>query len=93
MSKLHGQNGNQQRGTQPRPSVSTALPAANAPPSVSMHAREIMAQLIPLRQGYTSDAIAAEAFQLARAFAAEDVKSSSAPVADAAANYGQPNSE
>lgn len=75
MSKLHGNhNGNQSRPGQPRAPLAAMLP--KAPSAVSVHAKEIMAQLIPLRQGYTPDAIAEEAFKLARSFAAEEARES-----------------
>ena len=70
MSKLGNHNGALPRPGQPRASLAAVLP--KSPSAVSVHAKEIMAQLIPMRQGFKPDAIAEEAFSLARAFAAEE---------------------
>jgi hypothetical protein len=74
--KRNGQPGHPKPG-QPRTAVASSLaslaaPLAKAPSAVSVHAKEIMAQLIPMRQNYEPAAIAEEAFSLARAFAAEE---------------------
>jgi hypothetical protein len=45
-----------------------------SPSAVSSHAKEILGQLIPIRQGYRAEAIVIEAFALALAFAAEAAK-------------------
>lgn len=80
MSKLHGNhNGTGQRREPLRPSVAAALPpaefvAVRGVSPISAHAKEIMGQLIPIRQGYRPDAIAEEAFDLAKAFADQESK-------------------
>lgn len=74
--KQRGSNGQPKPG-QPRPVVVAALASQQ---TVIEHAKEIMDQLIPLRRGMTADGIAAEAFELARAFAAE-AKKDAPPVA------------
>lgn len=72
-SKQHG-NGAPKPG-QPRQSLAAASAAVKPPASpVIEHAKEIMDRLIPLRSGYTPEGIASEAFNLARAFAAEAAK-------------------
>jgi hypothetical protein len=72
MSKLGNHNGALHRPGQPRASLAAILP--KTPSAVSVHAKEIMAQLIPMRQGFKPAAVAEEAFNLARAFAAEEAK-------------------
>jgi hypothetical protein len=73
MSKASG-NGNQiaqPRPTAPRPEVAGALDSTEA--TIIKHAKELMPEILRFRQGYTAEAIAKEAFSLARAFAAESM--------------------
>lgn len=63
--KQRMQNGQPKPG-QPRPSLAAVLP--KPPDAVAEHAREIMHELIALRRGMSAEAVAKEAFDLARAF-------------------------
>lgn len=70
MARMHGN----QNGQQKRPALAAALP--KTPSAIESHAREIMLALAPHRMNHAPAMIAAEAFNLARAFAAEAAKDS-----------------
>jgi hypothetical protein len=71
--KRNGQPGQPKPG-HPRAPVSTGLPKPAAPSPIADHAKQIMLELVRHRANYTAEAVAAESFKLARAFAAEAAK-------------------
>lgn len=85
MAQLHEPSASQQNHKRPIASAADRLQAARQgaaggavsqeqPSAVAAHAKELLAEMIRWKQGYTPEAIAQEAFGLARAFAVEAAK-------------------